>query len=44
MIQSFLTCFKKDTAYKLYPFERDAQFTYDATNNGWYFNSLKFYI
>lgn len=30
----------KDTAYKLYPFEREAQFTYDATNDGWYFNSL----
>jgi len=29
----------KDTAYKLYPFEREAVFTYDSTNDGWFFNS-----
>lgn len=27
----------KDNAYKLYPFERDASFQYDATNDGWFF-------
>jgi hypothetical protein len=27
----------KDTAYKLYPFERDAVFTYNAVNDGWFF-------
>jgi hypothetical protein len=30
----------KDTAYKLYPFERDASFTYNTINGGWYFNNL----
>ena len=27
----------KDTAYKLYPFERDAAFTYNTANDGWFF-------
>jgi len=30
----------KDVSYKLYPFERDASFTYNTTNGGWYFNNL----
>ena len=30
----------KDIAYKLYPFEKDAAFSYDATNDGFYYAGL----
>ena len=30
----------KDTAYKLYPFENEANFTYDAANEGFYYAGI----
>jgi len=28
----------KDIAYKLFPFEKETSFSYDSTNDGWYYN------